>query len=250
MRIDVDGALRPGVTAKDMILGDDRPDRHRRAAPAMRSSSPASAIRALSMEGRMTMCNMSIEAGARAGMIAADDTTIDYLRRPRRSRRREPTGTRRSRAGARCRATRTRRFDTRRRRRCARDRAAGHLGHQPRAWSCRSTAACPTRTSRRPDEREGSRARADLHGPQAGHADRRTSRSTGCSSAPAPTRASRTCARRRPSSRGRQVAANVRAMVVPGSGLVKAQAERKGWTRSSATRASSGASPAARCAWR
>src|SRR5699024_9443713 len=38
------------------------------------------AIRALSMEGRMTICNMSIEAGARAGMIAVDDTTIDYMR--------------------------------------------------------------------------------------------------------------------------------------------------------------------------
>ena len=41
-----------------------------------------SAIRALSMEGRMTVCNMSIEAGARAGMIAVDDTTIDYLQGP------------------------------------------------------------------------------------------------------------------------------------------------------------------------
>jgi 3-isopropylmalate/(R)-2-methylmalate dehydratase large subunit len=41
---------------------------------------PGSAIRALSMEERMTVCNMSIEAGARAGMIAPDDTTYDYLR--------------------------------------------------------------------------------------------------------------------------------------------------------------------------
>jgi 3-isopropylmalate/(R)-2-methylmalate dehydratase large subunit len=39
-----------------------------------------SAVRALSMEGRMTLCNMAIEAGARAGMVAADDTTIEYLR--------------------------------------------------------------------------------------------------------------------------------------------------------------------------
>ena len=38
------------------------------------------AIRALSMEGRMTLCNMSIEAGARAGLVAVDETTIDYLR--------------------------------------------------------------------------------------------------------------------------------------------------------------------------
>ena len=38
------------------------------------------AIRALSMEGRMTVCNMAIEAGARAGLISVDDTTIEYLR--------------------------------------------------------------------------------------------------------------------------------------------------------------------------
>ena len=46
------------------------------------------AIRALSMEGRMTVCNMSIEAGARAGMIAPDDTTFEYLE----GRRHAPTG--------------------------------------------------------------------------------------------------------------------------------------------------------------
>ena len=50
------------------------------AAPATSSNTPASAIRALSMEGRMTVCNMSIEAGARAGLIAPDETTFDYLK--------------------------------------------------------------------------------------------------------------------------------------------------------------------------
>ncbi len=52
------------------------------AAPATRSSSTAAPIRALSMEGRMTVCNMAIEAGARAGMVAVDDTTIAYLQGP------------------------------------------------------------------------------------------------------------------------------------------------------------------------
>ena len=78
MAVDVIGDLPDGVTAKDLILGvitqigtgggqghviEYRGD----------------AIRALSMEGRMTICNMSIEAGARAGMIAPDDTTFEFL---------------------------------------------------------------------------------------------------------------------------------------------------------------------------
>ncbi len=50
------------------------------AAPAMSSSMPARPSARLSMEGRMTVCNMSIEAGARAGLVAPDDTTFDYLK--------------------------------------------------------------------------------------------------------------------------------------------------------------------------
>src|SRR4051812_38436059 len=78
MAIDVDGELPPGVTAKDVILaiigrigtggGIGYVIEYR-----------GDAIRGLSMEGRMTVCNMSIEAGARAGMIAPDDTTFAYL---------------------------------------------------------------------------------------------------------------------------------------------------------------------------
>ncbi|MCL2516546.1 MAG: 3-isopropylmalate dehydratase large subunit [Microbacteriaceae bacterium] len=78
MAINVEGVLRPGVTAKDVIL----------AVIAKIGTGGGqgyvlefrgSAIRALSMEGRMTICNMSIEAGARAGMVAPDQTTFDYL---------------------------------------------------------------------------------------------------------------------------------------------------------------------------
>ncbi|MFC4242743.1 3-isopropylmalate dehydratase large subunit [Gryllotalpicola reticulitermitis] len=78
MAINVEGALRPGVTAKDIILaviakigtggGQGYVLEYR-----------GSAIRSLSMEGRMTICNMSIEAGARAGMVAPDETTFAYL---------------------------------------------------------------------------------------------------------------------------------------------------------------------------
>ena len=57
----------------------DRAASASRAASATRSSTPGPAIEALSMEGRMTVCNMSIEAGARAGMVAPDDTTFAYL---------------------------------------------------------------------------------------------------------------------------------------------------------------------------
>jgi len=79
MAITVNGALRPGTTAKDIILaviakigtggGQGYVLEYR-----------GEAIRALSMEARMTICNMSIEAGARAGMIAPDATTFDYLK--------------------------------------------------------------------------------------------------------------------------------------------------------------------------
>ena len=78
-RITVDGDLPTGVTAKDIILdiigkiGTDGATGHV-------IEYAGSAIRALSMEGRMTICNMSIEAGARAGMIAPDATTFAYLK--------------------------------------------------------------------------------------------------------------------------------------------------------------------------
>ena len=79
MAINVEGTVRPGVTSKDIIL----------AIIAKIGASGGqgyvleyrgSAIRALSMEARMTVCNMSIEAGARAGMVAPDETTFAYLK--------------------------------------------------------------------------------------------------------------------------------------------------------------------------
>ena len=78
MEVHIDGLLRPGVTAKDIILaiiakiGVGGGTGHV-------IEYTGSAIRALSMEQRMTVCNMSIEAGARAGMIAPDETTFSYL---------------------------------------------------------------------------------------------------------------------------------------------------------------------------
>jgi len=78
-RISVEGELPSGVTAKDIIL--DIIGRIGTAgATGYVVEYAGSAIRALSMEGRMTVCNMSIEAGARAGMIAPDETTFAYLK--------------------------------------------------------------------------------------------------------------------------------------------------------------------------
>ena len=79
MRISVDGRLAPGIVAKDIALsviatiGADGAAGH-----AIEYA--GSAVRALSMEGRLTLCNLSIEAGGRCGMVAPDETTIAYLR--------------------------------------------------------------------------------------------------------------------------------------------------------------------------
>lgn len=79
MRINVEGELKPGVCSKDIILyiisklGTGGGTGHF-------VEFAGSAIRSLSMEARMTICNMSIEMGARGGMIAPDQTTFDYLR--------------------------------------------------------------------------------------------------------------------------------------------------------------------------
>jgi len=79
MRVRIEGAAGRGVTAKDLVLAViGRIGTAGGTGYAIEFA--GSAVRALSMEGRMTMCNMSIEAGARAGMVAVDDTTIAYLR--------------------------------------------------------------------------------------------------------------------------------------------------------------------------
>jgi len=79
MRVRVDGSLPPGVYAKDVILAIiGRIGTAGGTGHAIEFAGEA--IRSLSMEGRMTVCNMAIEAGARVGMVAVDDKTIDYFR--------------------------------------------------------------------------------------------------------------------------------------------------------------------------
>ena len=79
MRVRVDGSLPPGVYAKDVILAIiGRIGTAGGTGHAIEFAGEA--IRSLSMEGRMTVCNMAIEAGARVGMVAVDDKTLDYFR--------------------------------------------------------------------------------------------------------------------------------------------------------------------------
>ena len=79
MRVTVDGSLGRGVTAKDAALAViGRIGTAGGTGCAVEFA--GSAVRSLSMEGRMTLCNMAIEAGARAGMVAVDDTTVQYLK--------------------------------------------------------------------------------------------------------------------------------------------------------------------------
>jgi len=79
MAITVTGSLKPGVTAKDIILAVIAKIGTGGGAGYVLEYR-GEAIRELSMEGRMTICNMSIEAGARAGMIAPDETTFEYVK--------------------------------------------------------------------------------------------------------------------------------------------------------------------------
>ena len=78
MRVLVEGTLQAGVTAKDLVLALIRKIGVGGATGHVIEYG-GSAVHALSMEGRMTVCNMSIEAGARAGLIAPDETTFNYL---------------------------------------------------------------------------------------------------------------------------------------------------------------------------
>lgn len=79
LRVEIEGGLKPGITAKDValaLLGRFGTD----FGTGYAIEFCGSTVRAMSMEARMTLCNLSIEAGARCGMVAVDDTTLRYLR--------------------------------------------------------------------------------------------------------------------------------------------------------------------------
>ena len=243
-----DGRLRPGVTSKDVILaiiakigtggGQGYVLEYR-----------GNVIENLSMEARMTICNMSIEAGARAGMIAPDETTFAYLK----GRDRAPEGRRLGR-----RRRRMARAAHRRRRRVRRRGRTSTPTRSPRsspgaptpARACRCPSACRTRrrsstsTSASPPS-----GRWHYMGLTAGTPLREIAVDTvfvgSCTNGRIEDLRSvaeiieRPQGRRRRADAGR---ARLDAGAVPGRGT-------RGWTRSSSTRAPSGARRAARCAW-
>ena len=195
MSVNVEGTTRPGVTAKDIVLaiigqigtggGIGHVIEYR-----------GQAIRDLSMEGRMTVCNMSIEAGAKAGMIAPDQTTFDYLE----GRDHAPKGDDWDAAVADWST-----LQHRRRRRRGTTRSSSSASTSPRrspgartpARSARSTAPSPHPTTtpmRPPATTVDSSAR--VHGARGGHRDQGHRRSTRSSSARARTAGSKTCGRR------------------------------------------------------
>ncbi len=226
MLIAVDGPLGRGVTAKDIALAViGRIGTAGGTGYAVEFG--GSAIRALSMEGRMTLCNMAIEAGARAGMVAVDDTTIDYLRGPHLRAHGRSVG-----QGGRvlAHAQERRRGEVRLRGAagCARDQAAGHLGHLAGDGGAHRRSRARSGAGKRRDQARRHGARADLHGAQAQHADHRHPHRQGVHRlvhqlAHRGFARRRACRARPPRGRQRKLA-----MVVPGSGLVKEQAEKEG----------------------
>ncbi len=185
------GRAAPDVTAKDVILaiigeigtggGIGHVIEYR-----------GSAIRALSMEGRMTVCNMSIEAGAKAGLIAPDETTFEYLR----GRAHAPPGDAWDAAVAdwrRCAPTTMPCGTTRSSIDAAAIRPAGQLGHQPGQVAADRRLGAIARRLRQPDQPRDGRPGPRVHGPRRPAPRCATSPSTPCSSGRARTAASRTC---------------------------------------------------------
>ena len=226
MRAVVDGALPAGVTAKDIILAIIG-EIGTAGGTGYALEYAGEAIRALSMEGRMTVCNMSVEGGAKAGFIAPDEKAYAYLKdKPKAPKGKawdeamrywETLAIRRRRA-----------VRPRDQARCGQAAAAGDLGHQPRAGGLdHRPRAGAGRYSRR-KEAHRRRALARLHGPQGRREDHRHQ------ARPRVHRLMHQWPHRgfargaRKSSRARRVNANVNAMIVPGSGLVKEQAEAEG----------------------
>ena len=204
MRAIVDGKLPEGVTAKDIILAIIG-EIGTAGGTGYALEYAGEAIRALSMEGRMTVCNMSVEGGAKSGFIAPDDKAYEYLKDRPRTAEGQGLGRRDALLGdaplRRRRAFRSR--DQARRRDAA---AAGDVGDKPRAGRLGNRPRAAPGRHRRRQQARGRGTFAGLYGTD--RAARRSPRSpsTACSSAPAPTGGSRICAPPRASSTARRSA--------------------------------------------
>ena len=224
MRITIDGALGDGVTSKDIIL-------HIIGVIGTAGGNGSviefagEAIRSLSMEARMSICNMAIEGGARAGMIAPDEVTFEYLKGRPMAPPATP-GTAPSSTGDPSPPTRTlptiarsssRRLTSNPPRR----------GVRPRKTSSASLASSRTRRISTRHAVNPCNARSITWVSRRARRCK-TSPSTRCSSVRAPTVASKTFAPSRPSPRAERWRTACTPMVVPGSGIVKEQAEAEG----------------------
>ncbi len=228
MRITVDGALPPAVTAKDVILAIIA---HVTAAGATGHviEYAGSAIRDLSIEGRLTLCNMSIEAGGRAGMVAPDEKTFAYLE----GRPFAPAGAAWEAAVARWRELPTdpgATFDAEVRLDAADMAPMVTWGTSPEDAVPITGAVPDPEAHPDPERREGMRRSLDYMGLEPGTAltDIRVDRvfiGSCTNSRIEDIRAAAAVAR------GGRVAEGVRAWVVPGSGLIRRQAEREGLDR-------------------
>jgi hypothetical protein len=170
---------RRGVTAKDIVLAIIGAHRHRRRHRLRHRVSPARPSARCRMEGRMTVCNMAIEAGARAGLVALGRQDHRLPQGPARSRpAARARGSRRSPTGRRCTPTPARSFDARSQLDAASIAAAGHLGHAARRWwlPIDGRVPDPDKDARPRPARAAHRTRAGLHGPEPGtpHGRRRS----------------------------------------------------------------------------
>ena len=207
-----------------------------------------STFRAMSMEGRMTVCNMSIEWGARAGMIAPDEVTFDYLKgRPHAPS--APTGMPRSSTGRQLRTDDDAEFDAEIVMDAEELAPVRHLGHQPGQGAPLSSSVPDPADFEDDGDRVAATKALEYMGLEPVHRCA-TSRSTRCSSARAPTAGSKTCAPWPRIVDGRMVAARG---ADAGRSRFDARARpgRAGGSgpRSSSTPAPSGGRPVARCAW-
>jgi len=229
MLVRVNGHVGPGVTAKDIILAIiGRIGTAGGTGYAMEFAGEA--IRDLSMEGRMTVCNMAIEAGARAGLIAVDETTIEYVK----GRPFSPQGEMFEKAAAYWRTLHSdpdARFDHVVELEASEIEPQVTWGNSPEMVAgIHSRVPDPDQESD-PVKREGYRRALQYMGLQAGQAisDIKLDRvfiGSCTNSRIEDLRAAAAVVK------GKKVAANVKqALVVPGSGLVKAQAEQEGLDR-------------------
>ena len=226
MRAVVDGKLPPNVTAKDIILAIIG-EIGTAGGTGYSLEYAGEAIRSLSMEGRMTVCNMSVEAGAKAGFIAPDEKAYEYREGPPQGAEGQAVGRRAPLLGH---AADRRRRVLRPRGEARRGKAAADRDHgaPARSRSPRSPARCRC-PSDIPDENKRRAAERSLQymGLTGGEkmTDIKLNRVFIGSCTNSRIEDLREVAR---IADGKKVNANVYAMIVPGSGLVKEQAEQEG----------------------